>query len=325
MHGFIVAMLDLRVLLPETAIADQLAAAFRARHLPEKLFYCSPLSVRAWLDLCGQGPYRNFSRSHQLVQRFAGHPKCFPAGPLEVWSLGPGNAEKDLLLLRTLRERGDSPAYRAVDVSLGLLETACAAVATEGFPVRGFKADVGDPAHREALRGAPGDPPRLVLLLGNMLGAFDPLLFAGPLGDFLRPEDRLLVDGEVGAGADTLAGYDNPINRRFAFAPLAGVGLTEADGELRFDLVADPRRPGLTCVTKHFRARRDLSIQLAGKTLVLSAGETVTMSGSHKYAPGDFAALLRDVAGLEIEREETTEDGRYAMALARKPATGQSG
>jgi hypothetical protein len=45
---------------------------------------------------------------------------------------------------------------------------------------------------------------------------------------------------------ETLTGYDNPINRQFAFGPLRSVGLSEpSDGTLHFATDRDDRQPGL--------------------------------------------------------------------------------
>lgn len=310
--------LDVKILLPELQLVEEFAAAFAARRLPEKFFYWFPLSVRAWLDLCGSGPYRNFSRSHLLTRRFCAQPDGLPVAPLDVWSLGPGNGEKDLLLLNALRTRGGPLRYRAVDVSVGLLEAACRSVADAGFAVEGFKADLTQAPHRAALAASAGDPPRLYLLLGNTLGALDPLAFAPALGGMLRPQDHLLLDGEIaGTPAETLAGYDHPINRRFAFAPLTSLGLTEEDGALRFEYLEDPRRPGLTHVAKSFRARRAFTVHLAGNAFPVAADETIAMSSSHKYTRDAFRSIVTELAGLHILREEFADDGRYVMALTQ--------
>jgi len=83
--------------------------------------------------------------------------------------------------------------------------------------VRGLKADLEDAATVETLSAAGGGP-RLYLLLGNSLGILNPLHFLRTLRGLLRPEDLLLLDGEIYDDA-SLQGYDNPVNRRFAFAP----------------------------------------------------------------------------------------------------------
>ncbi|MGH7671485.1 MAG: L-histidine N(alpha)-methyltransferase, partial [Gemmatimonadales bacterium] len=250
-------MIPIQVLLTETAIADEFVASFQARRLAEKFFYWFPLSVRAWLALCSDGAYRNFVRSRSLVTQSAGDlARYTQVGPVEILSLGAGQGDKDLLLLAGLREQGRRASYLPVDASQALLELACRGALAAGFPAHGIKADVTRADHLAALAAGPETPPRLVLMLGNTLGAFDPPAAAGALRDLMRPGDLLLVDGEVYSGGETVAGYDNPLNRRFAWAPLHAVGIGDADGELRFEVREDARLPGLHPLAKYFEARR---------------------------------------------------------------------
>ena len=82
---------QIEVRLTEAAIADEFLVALASRFLPERFFYWFPLSVRAWLSLCQDGPYRNYARSDALVRagvsQVAG---ALPEGPVEVVSLGAG-------------------------------------------------------------------------------------------------------------------------------------------------------------------------------------------------------------------------------------------
>jgi uncharacterized SAM-dependent methyltransferase len=230
-------------------------------------------------------------------------------------SLGAGQGDKDVLLLEALRAAGARVTYLPVDTSQALLEIAAGAAQDAGFAVRGVKADFTDAGQLAGLAPAPGGVPRLVLLLGNTLGAFDPLAAAVALRGLLRSEDRLLVDGELYAGPETVAGYDNPLNRRFAWAPLHAVGIRETDGALVFVDRTDNRRPGLHPLAKHFEARRACEALVGGETMVLAAGERVFMNHSYKYAPEAFHALLAD-AGLAPQWRDASEDERFLMVLA---------
>lgn len=310
-------MIPIQALLTETAIADEFVASFQARRLAEKFFYWFPLSVRAWLALCSDGAYRNFVRSRSLIaQSAADVARYTAAGPVEVLSLGAGQGDKDLLLLEALREQGRGASYLPVDASQGLLEMACQGAIAAGFPAHGIKADVTRPDHLAALAAHPETPPRLVLMLGNTLGAFDPLAATRALRGLLRPGDLLVVDGEIYSGDATVAGYDNPLNRRFAWAPLHSVGIDEADGEVRFEVREDPRLPGggLHPLAKYFAARRDVTARLGGESVALRAGERVEMNHSYKYSVDAFARMLAG-AGLAPRWQGTSDDGRFVMAL----------
>ncbi len=311
-------MLQIEVLLTENELAEEFLASLERRYIPEKFFYWLPLSVKAWLDLCqGTQPYKNFSRSYGLVAGYAGEIAAHCRGPeLEVVGLGAGQGDKDLLLLQALRAGRSTPRYRPVDASQALLELACKRASEAGFVTRGLKADLENPQTAKAL-AASAQEPRLYLLLGNTLGALDPPQFLQQLRTLLRPEDRLLADGEVFNAQGTMAGYDNPVNRRFAFAPLASVGLEEGrDGALVFESGADAQREGLHFVSKHFRAARRLEIPVAGRRVALEAGEEIPMSRSYKYSRAAFSGIVRQRGGFRALGEYLSEDEHFILLLA---------
>jgi uncharacterized SAM-dependent methyltransferase len=309
-------MIPVHALLTENAIADDFVSSLRARRLAEKFFYWFPLSVRAWLALCSDGAYRNFVRSRSLIARsvkeLAG---LVRSASLEVVSLGSGQGDKDLILLEAFVAQGIRLRYVPVDTSQALVEMACGHALEAGIWSQAIKADMTRTEHLDALAPGADTPPRLVLLLGNTLGAFDPLAEARALRSLLRPEDHLLVDGEVYAGSQTVAGYDNPLNRRFAWAPLESVGIGESDGAIVFEDETDPRLPGLHPLRKHFRAGRDVAARIGGETLTIRSGERVEMNHSYKYAADTFLRVLTD-AGLDVRWRGSSEDERFQMVLA---------
>jgi len=313
MHGI---MIPIHTLLTENAIADDFVSSLTARRLAEKFFYWFPLSVRAWLALCSDGAYRNFVRSRSLIAQSAKDlARQVPSESLEVLSLGSGQGDKDLILLESLIADGKRIRYVPVDASQALLEMACGGALRAGIWAQGIKADFTLPDHLAALGPGPETPPRLVLLLGNTLGAFDPIALARMLADLLRPEDRLLVDGEIYAGGQTVAGYDNPLNRRFAWAPLHAVGIEDADGDIVFEDAADDRLPGLHPLRKHFRAGRDVAARMGGETLAIRGGERLEMNHSFKYAADTFIRILES-AGLDARWRGLSDDQRFLMVLA---------
>jgi len=313
-------MITIDVLLSENQIADELVAALANRNLPEKFFYWFPTSVRAWISLCSDGAYRNFMRSQTLLQNYAAELVAhLPRGDVEVISLGAGQGVKDLLVLEQLRAAGRTPHYVPVDASQALLEMACELATKSGFSCRGVKADLANAEHLAQLPHDRSGPPRLVMILGNTLGAFDPIDYGARLARLLRPQDHLLIDGEIFSAEATMSGYDNPLNRRFAFAPLRSIGLEEPrDGALEFTSDTDSRRSGLHRVRKHFRAARDLELLIAGETIRLQVGQQIEMNWSYKYAREAFLALLQE-AGISPAAQHLSDDGRFLMVLGRRP------
>lgn len=303
--------LPVSVLLTEHEIAGQFAESLARGYLGEQFFYWLPLSVEAWVALCHSPEYRNADRALTLLSRAA--PRLAEPWPAAdtVCGLGCGEGSKDRVLLDAFRH----PLYIGADFSQGLLELALACAAPSARAVRGFKLDIDSDLHLEALAAAVCQSGRSAVytLLGNTLGAFDPDRFPARLRRVLRPEDRVLFDGEIFAGEETLRGYDHPTNRRFAFAPLASLGLTESDGELRFGL--RPGSAGLHEVVKRFVPARDLELNIAGRKLRLRRDEPLRMSSSIKYDEPAFRERI-ERGGFRVEVSDKSDDGRFLLVGA---------
>jgi uncharacterized SAM-dependent methyltransferase len=131
--------IQIDVLLSEDQIAQEFIAALARHELPEKFFYWFSLSIRAWLNLCNDGAYRNFIRSLSVLQTHASDlVSMLPTGPIDVISLGAGQGTKDLLLLGQLWQQGRTPRYRPVGTGQGLLELACQTAREQQFDCRAY-------------------------------------------------------------------------------------------------------------------------------------------------------------------------------------------
>jgi uncharacterized SAM-dependent methyltransferase len=303
------------VLLREQEIAKQLRDAFQQRYLPEHLFYWLPSSVQAWVDLCRSTEYKNSSRALEALCMAAPELARELSDVRVLCGLGCGEGSKDQVLLKAFSNAGNKPNYIAADFSQALLELAADHVDDVAASVLGCKLDILHDVHLSAVTGAAQifEGPVLYTVLGNTLGAFDPAKFPARILPHLRPGDGLLFDGEI-YGDSTLAGYDNPANRRFAWGPLTGVGITTADGRLEFSTA--PAEDGLFIVTKHFIATRGIRANIGGDTIQIRSGEKLRMSSSIKYA--SEAALLRFVerAGFRVASRWRSSDGQLILACA---------
>ena len=312
-------MIQIDILLSEDQIAQEFMDALERHDLPEKFFYWFPLSIRAWINLCGDGAYRNYVRSHSVLQNHAAEiVSMLPSEPIELISLGAGQGTKDFLIMEHLQKQGKYLNYRPVDASQGLLEIACQSAKDKNFACRGLKADLNNDSHLKEMQAILDEKPRLIMMLGNTLGAFDPLKFASKLDNIMRPQDFLILDGELFNQTDTLAGYDNPINRQFAFGPLSSVGLSEPnDGRLHIQTDIDNRQAGLYRIRKHFQASRDLKIMLAGETVQILSDTNIEMSWSYKYDRDALTGLITS-SGMQLAAEYLSTDKRFLTLLVKK-------
>ncbi len=274
------------------------------RTLPEKFFYLSPRSVKAWLDLCRDTRYKNFNRSREVLKKnVAAIARRIDARRISVVSLCSGQGDKDRILLRALKKSDKQTSYFAVDTSAPLLRMALKGAKELKIRARGLKVDIFEARVFPYLKKISPDQ-RLFLLLGNTLGGFDPIRLARRAGRFFKSGDLLLVDGELFDGRETLAGYDQPANRRFVWATLKSLGMDRSDGDLRFEIRKDPRRRGLFFVRKFFVPFRK--------------GKILEMSPSYKYSPNCFRRLIRKEAGLTPMTQFTSGDGKLLMILAQR-------
>ena len=308
--------LRLDVLLTESALADRFLQSLDQRVLPEMFFYWFPLSVRTWLALCTDARYRNYARSDALLQTHAKELVARLVGDqIEVISLGAGQGTKDLHVLKALLSNGRQGMYRPVDSGQMLLEMACKQALQHGVAAQGLKADITDPAHLSALQPGSHTCPRLVMMVGNTLGAFDPVLMLRRLRSLVGQDDILVVDGELGHDDATRAGYEHPSNRAFALAPLRSIGLTETDGRLMFHLSNDVM-PGMHRLEKSFRLHDDRTLHVGGEQLHFKAGDCIHMNHSGKFERSRFLSLFTE-AEFEVIEEYLSEDCRFLMVAAR--------
>ncbi len=234
-----------------------------------------------------------------------------------VISFGAGDGARDRVLMGALKDAGFECLYFPVDASQALLEMACAGADDEDIETVGIKADISSPVHLVYAADA-AEPPRLFIMSGNTMGAFDPLGEIRYLAQCMKPEDRLIIDGEMYDEQKTLGYRDKPATRNFASALLASLGIGRDDGEIRFNHKRDERHEGLHLITRHFRAGRDLSATVAGEEIPMERGERIGMNFAYAYTPQAFRWLLHEQGGLEILKEYRSPDSRFLTAVCRK-------
>src|SRR5438046_7760460 len=310
--------MKVEVVLSEADIAQEFIEAIEARDLPEKFFFWFPQAAAEWTALVSNTElYGGIADTWNAIAADAPALAGHFGGKLPVISIGAGDGARDRVLIRALKDTGCECQYFPVDASQSMLEAACAGAEDEDIETVGIKADISSPVHLIYAADA-AEPPRLFILSGNTMGSFDPLAEIRYVAQCMKPEDRLIVDGELHDEKLTMERRDNPATRKFLAAMLASVGIGEGDGEIRFDDKTDSLHEGLHLITRYFRAARDLSATVAGEEFPLERGERIGMNFQYSYTPEGFRWLLTEHGGLEIEREYASPDDRFLTAICRK-------
>jgi len=301
----------IEVVLTEAEIVQELAEAVEGRDLPEKFFYWSPLAVRAWRARAA-GPA--FASLRAAWQQLAGRIGWLlePFGPpVNVISFGAGDGVTDFTLLGAIGNAGREVKYYPVDASHALLEMACAGAEDLDIETGGIKADIASPMHLVFASDA-AESPKLLLMSGNTLGGFDPLEQIKNVAQCLHGDDRLILDAAIYDGGEP----DEP--REFAFAPLAALGVSPDDGEVRFEHKQDKSTEGLHVTASHFRTAHDLRIATAVQDVLVERGEHINLNFSYRFTVEAIRTLLAEHGGLQIIEEIPSPDGHYLLLVCSR-------
>jgi uncharacterized SAM-dependent methyltransferase len=310
--------MKVEVVLSETDIAQEFVEAVEARDLPEKFFFWFPRSAAAWSAISGDAElYGGLNQTWKELGAEAPALARHFGGRIPVISFGAGDGSRDRLLMNVLKAAGSECLYFPVDASQCLLEMACAGAEDEDFEAVGIKGDISSPVHLIYAADA-AEPPRLFIMSGNTMGSFDPLAEIRYIAQCMKPEDRLIIDGEIYDDAKSMTRRDNPSSRQFVGALLASVGIEKDDGEIRFNHKRDERHLGLHLFTRSFRAGRDISATVAGQEISLERGELIGMNFQYVYEPDAFRWLVAEHGGLEILREYRSPDDRFLTTVCKK-------
>ena len=307
--------MKIEVVLTESEIAQELTEAVEARDLPEKFFYWSPLPVRAWLARTADPAFAGLRRcwkelaakTNWLLEPFAER--------LPVISFGAGDGSTDRLLLDVVQYAGRELKYYPVDASQTLLEMACAGAEDLDIETAGIKADISSPMHLVFASDA-AESPKLLLMSGNTLGGFDPLDHIKHMAQCLHGDDRLILDAEIYQIDGSVPRPDTAL--QFAFAPLAALGVSADDGEVRFEHKRDQSIAGLHVTAAHFRPDRDLRIATPDREVLVQRGEHINLNFSYRFTTEALHTLLVERGGLRILDEILSQDGRYLLLVCSR-------
>jgi uncharacterized SAM-dependent methyltransferase len=310
--------MKVEVVLTEADIAQEFVEAIEARDLPEKFFFWLPRSAQAWAELSSEeGLYGGLRQTWEQIAAASGRIAAGFAAKVPVISFGAGDGQRDRMLLAALRQAGRECQYYPVDASQAMLELACAAGDDEDTETVGIKADISSPVHLVYAADA-ADAPRIFIMSGNTMGAFDPLAEIRYLAQAMAAGDRLIVDGEIYDEAITMTRRESPAVRKFLTTMLLGLAIGPNDGEIRFDRKRDDRHEGLHLTTRYFRAERDVSATVSSEEIAIQRGERIGMNFQYSYTPEAFRWLAAEHGGLTIVEEFPSPDGRFLTLLCKK-------
>jgi len=306
--------MNIEVLLTESEIADEFAESLEARDLPEKFFYWTPPSVKAWQALASRSDEPLRSTWESLASKVVDLTNKF-GKRVPVISFGAGDGLKDRILLKALATAGREVKYFPVDASEILLEIACAGAEDDDSEAMGIKADISSPMHM-VLASDVSEAPRLFLMVGNTLGGFDPIDQIRHVASCVHKGDLLILDAHLHAGT-TIEPTEE--QRRFVFAPLGAAGVTAEDGALEFAEKPDDRFDGLFMITRRFQASRDLRMLASGHEIHMARGERILLNFRYLFSKEAFRWLITEHAGLRIVGEMPSADGSFLTAVCIKP------
>jgi uncharacterized SAM-dependent methyltransferase len=310
--------MKVEVVLTEADITQEFIEAMEARDVPEKFFFWFPRSAAAWSALAQDaGLYGGLEATWKEIAADAASLARHFGARAPVISFGAGDGARDRVLMSALKAAGCECLYFPVDASQTMLEMACAGAEDDDIEAVGIKTDISSPVHLVYAADA-AESPRLLIMSGNTVGAFDPLAEIRYIAQCMKPGDRLIIDSEAYDEGKTLALRAHSAARFFVWAMLASMGIGEDDGEVRHDHKRDDRHDGLHLITRYFRAGRDVSATVAGEEIALERGERIALNFQYACTEEAFRWLLCKHGGLSIVREYRSPDGRFLTAICKK-------
>ncbi len=307
--------MKIEVVLTEAEIIQELTEAVEARDLPEKFFYWGPLPARAWLERAADPSFAGLRRCwKELAAKTKWLLEPFP-DRLPIISFGAGDGGTDRLLLDVIQYAGRELKYYPVDASQTLLEMACAGAEDMDIETSGIKADISSPMHLVFASDA-AESPKLLLMSGNTLGGFDPLDYIKQLAQCLHGDDRLILDAEIYQTNGSAPRIDSL--QPFTFAPLAALGVSADDGEVRFEHKTDNSVAGLHVMAAYFRPDRDLRIATPGREVLVERGEHINLNFGYRFTTEALHELLAERGGLRVLEQVPSPDGRYLLVVCSR-------
>lgn len=209
--------------------------------IPCSYSYYTDVGTDSWLDLCQDPLYKIFGNSLETLASNAERilsvmDKAFIDSSPDFVSLGPGNGQKDRILLRCLVERlvaaGLAPDlyYYPIDISPRMLSTAVKAVSGDQVLADQLKIKVAEGEFENLSAFKPifdfRAAPNLFVFLGNTLGnVANEIELLLRIKNAMQPGDVLIIEVRLKSSSIELGG-DEEHQFMLSFAPLKRLGVS---------------------------------------------------------------------------------------------------
>lgn len=305
-------------------IRQELLLSLRARAVNHKFHYDSAKQASQWLALhqaCS--PARTdpacaaaYEDSYRAVAKF-----CAGKKAVALVGLGCGGGQKDVRLLRRLRQPGRSLTYIPSDVStaMALLAAKSASASVPGAVVRPFVCDLAlTPDLGKWLdQLVPRTAFRIVTCLG-LLPNFEPGVLMPRLRPALGRDGIALLSANLAPGPDYKEGvrrvlplYDNALTRDWLLTFLLDLGVDPRAGEMRFVIENSPAASGLKRIAVYFDFRKPCRVHVDGTAVSFRPGASLRLFFSNRHTARHIQSLL--------ERRRLCVAGQWG------PASGEEG
>lgn len=334
---FVGLMSDLRRKFSATGDGKQITCCYA---------YMGVEPALAWAAACRDLMYPVMKRSiESFGPRWRALRENLGHGPFHYVSLGPGDGQKDGVILRDLARGNDSLCYLPVDASAEMLRLAIRDLIVNlrlaPANVLSLPWDFSVRENLVALRGLLyrlfGDTPVLFSLLGNTVANFaeDAALLRLLGAELLRPQDRLLL--EVATASDLSQELADDAAAEYESSMSFGEFVTSAlrrytdlrvnrDSVQYLGSVEDDRALMIKMVYRN-QTGQEIPITLPNRAEVRFAAEdTIRLALSRKYSLGGLRAMIAN-SGLTSAADSCSElaGGRFGLALmvlAAQPGPG---
>src|SRR5262245_25316712 len=310
---------------PESIQRD-LLESLRTRRVNHKFHYDSVKQTLKWLALHeAHSPARTDADCEATYDRaFADAAREIKTPRVHLIGLGCGGGQKDVRLLKRLKQRGRKIFYTPCDVSSAMVLVARQA-ASAIVPENGCVPFVCDLASANDLAScfkklSPPGTTRIFTFFG-MIPNFEPQVILPKLASLLRENDTLLFSANLAPGADYASGvkkilpqYDNPLTRDWLMTFLLDLGVEANDGVMRFAVEDGAARSELKKIVARFSFARPRRIKIDEHAFSFRSGDDIQLFFSFRYTP----ALVRQTLAkyrLAVQAEWITESQEEGVLL----------